>query len=61
MDLEQQQPIRRGRGRPPKPINQMEMPGGGEGADGSREFVCQLCNKTYLSNPALYLHMKIKH
>jgi len=26
-----------------------------------RDFVCQMCGKTYLSNPALYLHMKIKH
>lgn len=23
--------------------------------------MCNLCGKTYLSSPALYLHMKIKH
>ena len=27
----------------------------------TKEFMCTHCGKTYLSNPALYLHMKIKH
>jgi hypothetical protein len=27
----------------------------------NKEFQCAKCGKTYLSNPALYLHMKIKH
>lgn len=26
-----------------------------------RQFECQHCNKTYLSYPALYTHMKTKH
>ena len=29
--------------------------------DNNKEFQCTKCGKTYLSNPALYLHMKIKH
>jgi len=26
-----------------------------------RAFVCKICNKTYLSNAALYTHNKTKH
>ena len=26
-----------------------------------RDFLCQICGKSYLSSPALYLHMKTKH
>ena len=26
-----------------------------------RDFKCQICEKTYLSNPAMYNHMKNKH
>lgn len=47
------QPVKRGRGRPPKSAQSELLE--------NREFVCQLCGKAYLSNPALYLHMKIKH
>ena len=44
---------KRGRGRPPKAAAlDMSCP---------RDFRCQICNKTYLSNPALYLHVKTKH
>jgi hypothetical protein len=26
-----------------------------------KEHVCNLCGKIYMSNPALFLHVKIKH
>ena len=26
-----------------------------------RDYKCQVCDKSYLSNPALYAHMKNKH
>jgi len=32
-----------------------------EASNQDKDFKCQMCGKTYLSNPALYLHMKIKH
>ncbi len=53
---------RRGRGRPPKMglmFNQdnPEM----SSVNNGRDFMCSICGKTYLSNPALYLHMKVKH
>ena len=55
-------PIRRGRGRPPKNQSEIDMNSKISLHAGiQREFVCQLCSKTYLSSPALYLHMKIKH
>jgi len=55
-------PIRRGRGRPPKNQTEIDMNSVLSGRAGiQREFICQLCCKTYLSSPALYLHMKIKH
>ena len=67
MNMAQQQMIKRGRGRPPK----TDMYGGSGkdmyGQDMSqmrpqtKDFQCTQCGKTYLSNPALYLHMKIKH
>ena len=44
---------KRARGRPPKAA--------AEAMADSREFACQMCGKAYLSNPALYLHMKLKH
>ena len=44
---------KRGRGRPPKSAQNDSME--------NREFPCQMCGKAYLSNPALYLHMKLKH
>ena len=31
----------------------------GEGA--TRDFKCQVCDRTYLSYPAMYTHMKNKH
>ncbi len=46
---------KRGRGRPPKTGSMHD------GVPENREFLCQLCGKAYLSNPALYLHQKIKH
>jgi len=45
--------LKRGRGRPPKGSSDLQPE--------NRDFECQVCGKTYLSNPALYLHMKIKH
>ena len=56
-------PSKRGRGRPPRyaagvPGNN-EIPK--EAGIITRDFLCQICGKTYLSNPALYLHMKVKH
>eukprot|EP00347_Sterkiella_histriomuscorum_P022729 403337381 len=59
---------KRGRGRPPRAAaveaqvlnniyENIYRPQNGVG----RDFLCQLCGKSYLSSPALYLHMKTKH
>lgn len=58
--METDQPIKRGRGRPPKQPTTPDNPAAANGHN-ARDFLCQLCGKTYLSNPALYLHMKVKH
>jgi hypothetical protein len=56
-------PLKRGRGRPPK--NAAGIPYSQCSQDNpniiTRDFLCTICGKTYLSNPALYLHMKVKH
>ena len=54
---------KRSRGRPPK-MGSVFNPDNPEIRDGGqlgRDFMCSICGKTYLSNPALYLHMKVKH
>lgn len=51
-------PAKRGRGRPPR---NLDLSSGINPLNQTRDFVCQMCGKTYLSSPALYLHMKIKH
>lgn len=53
------------RGRPPAP--KQNVPGYAVGQRRSRyeeegrDFQCQMCEKNYLSKPALYLHVKQKH
>ena len=67
--MAQQPMIKRGRGRPPKnpidgaygQIKSADPYGDAQQKAATKDFVCQYCGKTYLSNPALYLHIKIKH
>lgn len=65
MDFDFSGSSRRGRGRPPKcipsSIISAEQFKDANGNMIQRDFLCQICGKTYLSNPALYLHMKVKH